>query len=243
MTAMNIDRLWAMMGLRRIHRPGRYTVLLFSILALMIAQPLVKNHTLAQLMLTLLMSAVLLSALYTFESSRTFFILALIVMVPSLVGRWMVHVVASRPAELFAAGSTSLFLMMTVIGLIVELFTVRRVTLDSIAAAICAYMLMAVAWAFIYAIIEMRNPGSFSAGLTMGGPAAGTSSAIATAMQNFIYYSFVCLTTTGYGDIAPLSQSARMVSVLESITGQLYLAILIARLVSLEVAQKLTGDR
>ena len=59
----------------------------------------------------------------------------------------------------------------------------------------------------------------------------------------YIYYSFVCITTTGYRDIAPLSQSARLFSILESVIGQLYLAILIARLVSIEVAQSMMGGR
>jgi hypothetical protein len=64
-----------------------------------------------------------------------------------------------------------------------------------------------------------------------------------SALHNFIYYSFVCLTTTGYGDIAPVSQGARVMSVMESVFGQLYIAILISRLVSLEVAQSMMkGD-
>ncbi len=62
-------------------------------------------------------------------------------------------------------------------------------------------------------------------------------------MNNSIYYSFVCLTTTGYGDIGPLSEVARTLSILESVTGQMYLAILIARLVSLEVAQSMMSER
>jgi voltage-gated potassium channel len=59
-------------------------------------------------------------------------------------------------------------------------------------------------------------------------------------MNKAIYYSFVCLTTTGYGDIAPISELTRMLSILESLTGQLYLAILVARLVGLQVAQAMT---
>jgi hypothetical protein len=63
------------------------------------------------------------------------------------------------------------------------------------------------------------------------------------SLHNFIYYSFVCLTTTGFGDIAPISEGARSLSVMESVFGQLYVAILIARLVSLEVAQSMMKER
>lgn len=63
------------------------------------------------------------------------------------------------------------------------------------------------------------------------------------AMNSAVYYSFVCLTTTGYGDIAPLSELARTLSILESVTAQMYLAILIARLVGPEVAQSMIIER
>ena len=63
------------------------------------------------------------------------------------------------------------------------------------------------------------------------------------SLHSFIYYSFVCLTTTGFGDIAPVSEGARSLSVMESVFGQLYVAILIARLVSLEVAQSMMKER
>jgi hypothetical protein len=63
------------------------------------------------------------------------------------------------------------------------------------------------------------------------------------SLHNFIYYSFVCLTTTGFGDIAPISGGARSLSVMESVFGQLYVAILIARLVSLQVAQSMMKER
>ena len=122
-----------------------------------------------------------------------------------------------------------------------QLFNVRRVTLDTIAAAICAYLLMALAWGFMFALVAFKQPDAFSAGLVLR-PTRDTASII-SELHNFIYYSFVCLTTTGYGDIAPRSGVARMLSVLESVSGQMYLAVLIARLVSLEVAQSMMGDR
>jgi hypothetical protein len=58
---------------------------------------------------------------------------------------------------------------------------------------------------------------------------------------NFYYYSFVTLTTMGYGDILGVTKSARSLSILEAITGQLYLAIMISRLVGLYVSQSRTG--
>ena len=235
---MIFNRLWTAMGIHYRHRPGRYTLLLLSILLLLVVQPLFSGHRFAEMVVSVTMSMVLLSALYTFETSRTFFVIALVVVIPAFASRWVLNFAHIHLAEVIAASTTSLFLMMTVSGLIVELFRVKRVTLDTISAAICAYLLMALAWGFIFALIDLEQPGSFSAGLIVKEHGGGFTPMFA-AMHDFIYYSFVCLTTTGYGDIAPLSQSARLFSVLESVCGQLYLAILIARLVSLEVAQSM----
>ena len=71
----------------------------------------------------------------------------------------------------------------------------------------------------------------------------GSAAPLIASLHSFIYYSFVCLTTTGFGDISPVSEGARSLSVMESVFGQLYVAILIARLVSLEVAQSMMKER
>ena len=73
--------------------------------------------------------------------------------------------------------------------------------------------------------------------------AAGHIAPLIASLHSFIYYSFVCLTTTGFGDISPVSEGARSLSVMEAVFGQLYMAILIARLVSLEVAQSMMKER
>ena len=234
-------QIWTALGLARRNWPGRYTILLVSILAMVIIQPIFADHQRLQGIVTLSMSLVLLSALYTLNLSRAYFTVGLLLMVPAFIGRWILQFHHSQGLEVFAATTASAFILMTVTALVRELFSIKRVTLDSISAAICAYLLLGVGWGFIFAIIEMEHPGSFTAELFI--PNAGPGSPIIRAFHNFIYYSFVCLTTTGYGDIAPKSDMARVMSVLESITGQMYLAILIARLVSLEVAQSMIGDR
>lgn len=234
-------RVWSALGLTRSNWPGRYTILLFSILIMILIQPIFSGHLRVQGLVTLSMSVVLLSALYTLNLSRAYFTLGILLMLPAFVSRWVLQFYHSIPLEVFAALSASSFILVTVIALVRELFSIRRVTLDSIAAAICAYLLLGVGWGFVFAVIELEHPGSFTAELFI--PTAITGSPIIKSLHNFVYYSFVCLTTTGYGDIAPKSDIARVMSVLESITGQMYLAILIARLVSLEVAQSMLSER
>ncbi|MFV1957643.1 MAG: ion channel [bacterium] len=87
---------------------------------------------------------------------------------------------------------------------------------------------MAIKWAFVFSVLESIHPGSFSIG---GGGQIGVG------LLLFIYYSFVTITTSGYGDITLLTAPANSFSLLEAVTGQFYIAILIARLVGIHIAQ------
>ena len=231
------NRLWEALGLRRRNWPGRYTMLLSLVLLMIVGEPMFAGHRLAQGLASVSISLVLLTALYTLNLSPAYFTVGLLLMVPAFMTRWILHFYRTPELEVFSALSASAFILVTVVGLVRELFSVKRVTLDTISAAICAYLLMGLAWGFLFAVVAMEHPGSFSRVLLVHSP----TSPMFMSLHNFFYYSFVCLTTTGFGDIAPASDAARALSILESVTGQMYLAILIARLVSLEVAQSMLG--
>jgi hypothetical protein len=97
------------------------------------------------------------------------------------------------------------------------------VTMHRIQGAIAGYLLLGLTWANLYELLALRLPGAFS-----GAEFAGTT-------YRWVYFSFVTLTTVGYGDVIPIHPLARSFANLEALTGQLYPAILLARLVSLEV--------
>jgi len=233
--------LWRRLGLAHHNWPGRFTVLLATILLLLVTQPIFSGHAFAQIFATATISLVLLSALYAFRTTKTYFTIALILMVPSIGSRFVLQFTSNPTLEMVGAVSSCLFLTVTVFALVSRLFTVKRVTFDIISAAICAYLLIGVAWAYAFAIVELRHPGSFSAALFQR--PTGNMAPLLASLHTFIYYSFVCLTTTGFGDILPVSEGARSLSVMESVFGQLYMAILIARLVGLQVAQSMKEER
>jgi hypothetical protein len=230
--------LWSRLGLAHHNWPGRFTLLLASIILLLASQPIFSGHALAQNVATVTMSLVLLAALYAFRSTRIYFVIALALLFPSIGCRLAMLYRLNPTLELVSAISSGLFLAVTVIALVSRLFIVRSVTLDTISAAICAYLLTGVTFAYAFAVVELQHPGSFSAALLQRSP--GNIAPLLASLHSLIYYSFVCLTTTGFGDIFPISEGARSLSVMESVIGQLYVAILIARLVSLEVAQSMT---
>lgn len=100
-----------------------------------------------------------------------------------------------------------------------------KVTLDKLFGAAAVYLLMGLTWSVAYAVLELVHPGNFLI--------PSTSESGAMPWLNFIYYSFTTLTTLGYGEIHPITHQARSLSILEAATGVLYVAFLVARLVSM----------
>jgi hypothetical protein len=111
-----------------------------------------------------------------------------------------------------------------------EVFAKGHVTAMRIQGAVAVYLLFGIAWAHAYQLITTHDPGSFL--VQPGTP---------NTVSEWLYYSFVTLTTVGYGDIVPITRVTRVLSVGEALTGQLYLAVMLARLVALQVSEGMTS--
>ena len=108
-----------------------------------------------------------------------------------------------------------------------------KVSTNRIIGAICVYLMLGVIWALMYSLLEAAVPGSF------GGI---VERSITGAWDpDWVYFSFVTLTTLGYGDILPLTISARSLAYFEAIVGQFYLAILVAGLVGAYLSESQGG--
>ena len=239
-SVLSSSALWRRLGLKRHNWPGRFTVLLVANVVLLVSQPMFSTHVFAQILTTVTIALVLLAALYAFRLLRTYFIVALILIVPAIGSRIALLFTPSPTIEMIGALSSCMFLAVTVFALVSRLFTVTTVTVETISAAICAYLLMGIGWAYAFAVLELRDPGAFSTMLFQR--TVGHTAPLLASLHTFLYYSFVCLTTTGFGDISPVSEGARSLSVMEAVFGQLFMAVLIARLVGLQVAQSMRGE-
>ncbi len=113
---------------------------------------------------------------------------------------------------------------------LVQVFRAGPITAGRIVGAVVFYLLLGLMWANVYTIVVLVRPEAFQF------PVAPRSANELVAQ--LIYFSFVTLTTTGYGDVLPLHPLARSLANLEALVGQLYPAILIARLVSLELMRR-----
>ena len=110
-----------------------------------------------------------------------------------------------------------------------HLVQIGQVDLNKILGAVCVYLLLGIIWAFLYLFINLAFPGSFE----------GIASVdIRAQLPEFLYFSFVTLTTLGYGDLTPLRPMVRALAYLEAIVGQFYVAILVAWLVGMYLSSK-----
>jgi hypothetical protein len=113
-----------------------------------------------------------------------------------------------------------------------------RVTVDTVCASLCVYLLLGIIWALGYSVVDLADPAAFHSAGPGGSRAPGLQPGRGEPVAA-LYYSFVTLTTLGYGDIVPASPVARALASVEALTGQLYLAVLVARLVGLHIVESL----
>ena len=182
---------------------------------------------------TVLMTVVLGSAVLAVGGRHRSLAMAIVLVLPALAAKWMNHLRPDLISEAITAAAGMAFIAFVVVNLFLFILRASRVDSDVLCAAISAYLLLGMLWALAYILVDSLCPGSF---LFEKEP-EGCSMVGFTAF----YFSFVTLSTVGFGDITPISNVARMLVVMEAITGMFYMAILIARLVSMHPLKPSTG--
>jgi Ion channel len=130
--------------------------------------------------------------------------------------------------------ATLLALVLLAAVIAMKVFGSHTVTKDRISGAIAVYILAGLVWADVYQLVMLYVPRAFAGILTLEG---------AVDRSTWVYFSFATLTTVGYGDIVPVAPIVRSLSNLEALIGQLYPAIVLARLVSLQAAGGSSGAK
>ena len=212
--------------LRRIPRNAS---LLLALLLLIVLAPLLPSN-LEWFVVELIFDSVLISGVYSTGSFRARPMFVLLTLV-TLIVRWGELLSGAPGMDVTALALTALWIAVAVSVIVFHLFQDRDVDLNTILGAIVTYLLAAVAFAMLFQISELLSPGAFSG---LDDAAYQDRGGLSSAMM---YYSLVCITTMGYGDIVPVGAIARPLSVIEGAFGQLYLAVMIARLVGLHIAK------
>ncbi|MGD8524326.1 MAG: potassium channel family protein [Desulfobacterales bacterium] len=207
----------------------RFLYLLIFILMLIAIQPLDEAIGKLGIVLDIIVSAILLSAIYVISGKRIHIVIGVFLAAPLLISLWTAYFFTNAWLPIIGLLCGIAFFAFIIVIILKFIFSQDEITKDLIAGAAVVYLLMAIMWAFAYRVIEMIHSGSFSI-------AQGHS---LEHQFSFQYYSFVTLTTLGYGDIFPLSTAARACAILEAVIGQLYLVITIAWLVGVQISQSM----
>jgi hypothetical protein len=181
-----------------------------------------------------ILSVIMLSALYLVSNRQTNLFVGILLALPALVAMWWESPLSMAMVVYVGNGLYSIFLCYIVVQIARFLLQAKKIDLDMILAAICLYLIIGLIWAFIYQVIEVSHPGAFMFSEVVATPLE----AMDFMRRQFVYFSYVTLSTLGYGDVTPVASVARSWAVLESLTGQVYLTVVIARLVGLSIRKK-----
>ena len=205
---------------------GRFHFLLISIILWFVLRPFLEGLGHVSVLVDLFVTLILLSGVFALIQNRGVFIFGMVFALFTLLTRWTLHFLNISSLDVVSQILSILFIGFIVGIILSHLFTEKEITSDVIMAAICGYFLIGLLWNSVYLLLIAFDPESFQ-----------FSHALGSRGGEFTYYSFVTLTTLGYGDITPVANPARSLSLLEAVTGQLYLAVLVARLVGIHIAQ------
>tara|TARA_Y100000310_G_C20667789_1_gene808576 strand:- start:1045 stop:1794 length:750 start_codon:yes stop_codon:yes gene_type:complete len=204
-----------------LHR--RLLSLLVSLILFIVLYPFLADTTAGAAVLTLLLTLVLLAGIFAVSKHRIQLAFALILGVPWLFTSWANLFTYAPLLDVLTPIFGIIFYLYTITILFLHIIHTKRITSDILFGAVSIYLLLGLFWASIYVMINAVFPGAF---LPVG-----------LAWSDFLYYSFITLTSLGYGDIIPVLTFARSIAMLEVVVGVLYITILIARLVGLYTAQ------
>ena len=213
--------------LRRLRFRRFSTVQLLIALALLFTfVPFVEEIEGGELIASFLFSLVLLSAILAVAERKRVLVIALVLAVPAIAGRWINHFRPDLvPPAVFLVGGLILIIFV-VAHLLRFVLRAPSVTTEVLCASISAYLMLGLMWTMAYWLVDQLTPGGAFSFNTNAGPRSING-------FNAFYFSFITLSTVGYGDITPVSRIARWLAAMEAMTGLLYVAVLIARLVSL----------
>ena len=202
---------------------------------LLAAAPFVEDLPNGHLVEVLLVTLVMISALLAVGGQRRTFRIALVLIAPTLVARWINHIQPDLlPPAVFPAFGV-LFFGYVVAHLLRFILRATRVDANVLCAGLSGYLLLGLLWTTIYVMVARLNPRAFAF-------PAGSESAAPLDGFNAFYFSFMTLCTVGYGDITPVSIPARMLAVAEAIAGLFYVTVLISRLVAVYSTTRDSGE-
>ncbi|CAB1062582.1 Potassium channel protein [Olavius sp. associated proteobacterium Delta 1] len=202
-------------------------MLLAAILGMIIGSPFLDDIFHYAVIPDIFITIIFILGIYAISHKKLHIYIAVALAIPMFIGVWSAYIFKS-PYLAVLGHFFGALLIGFVIGLLIKLvFNEKEITKEAIFAAVVVYLLMAMMWSNAFLILEFFYPGSFSI----------PESPSLDPFQ-FLYFSFVTITTLGYGDVAPLTHKASSLVILEAVTGQIYLVVIVAWLVGMYVSRR-----
>ncbi len=227
----------------KLFRKYQFTILLLSLLLNILLIPTVASLSsdqfpnIGSVALSASITLLMIIAIFVTSKNRLTKAIALSLMLPALALMWTkVGITHSSWQYILQQLLLASFLSLVAISLIKHVFSCKKVTFDLINAALCAYLIIGFLWVSLYCVIESIHPGSFllpedGLGAFIGQDQNGD------LFSRQLYFSFVTLLTLGYGDLVPVHSVMRLLTITEAFVGQVFLVVLVARLVGVHVSQ------
>jgi voltage-gated potassium channel len=217
-------------------RERRHLLLLLTLVATIVVQPLALGFLPGLIIYDVLHTLVVLIVFFIVFQRRRDRLVSMVFGLPVPAGGWALHILPDRYEAVLGVihhGFLVAFLGFAVAMILRDILERKVVQADHVIGAICGYLLAGIVWGNLYLLVELFFPGSFSVRQDIGGQLANRF-----ARQSlFTEYSFVTLTSLGSGDITPNSSPATSLTWLEAMFGQFYIAVIVAQLVGLRLAQ------
>ena len=215
-----------MNSLTRLMESSKFHYLLVSLALMIVSYPFIEGRGLAAHLFLAIILAIFFSSLYMLDHSPRLRLFAYVnggmMLLFGILSSFMP--VLPQLLEVIFAVSTLSFFIFLVMAIFADFLHTKEVTTDTISGAACVYLLIGIIWSLAYGLLEHIYPGSFRFSVPK-------QTIHLTNTSSFSYFSFVTLTTVGFGDITPVSKGAKLLVIMEAILGQLYIAIFLARII------------
>ncbi len=211
--------------------------LLIWLLIHLTLSPFIDELPSANVILTVSISLVLFFGVYAIERrSKLLRWTTVVILAISLLLLWVDVLKIVKYPRIINTLITLIYVSLLIYSFAKYVYSSKEVNTSLICAALCLYLLMGTFWGYLYEALELVRPGSF------GGELLAKAKFPAELRQAFQYFSFVTLTTLGYGDVLPKTVGAAALCHTEAVTGQFFMAVLVARLVGIQVAQQFSSS-
>lgn len=224
--------------LKQLDKDFNYRWLLISILGLFTALPFqAYEGAISELLIKLCVTSIMLSAIHCSWKNKVATAILGVCMLPTLAATWFDSILLPDNSYILC---NLFFYIIFIYFISTNILKTKEHSFNALAGALSAYLLIGLAFAYLYTYMVLKMPNAFNLPeLSAGLKGAPEEDSLSYLFGTFIYHSFITLTTVGYGDVTPNSFPARFLCIFEAIIGQIYLVVVVSGFVGLFVSQKM----